>query len=176
MARIDDFTKSYLATWMGSLCVVAVVLLGFVAGIYVGEAWERVRNTGTSSPIKKLMLALDNYHHVHGQFPESSGRSHTWRLELFSPELGEVFQGYDSTILWNAPANLKWSKEIGGCPSVFAPRPDDNEVSQLFFTTDLATWTTRQHPVRVRVFSVGDDSVLVGFDPDSTRHWLDPAE
>jgi hypothetical protein len=122
------------------------------------------------------MLALDNYHAVYGQFPETSGRSHTWRLQLFSPEFAELFQGYDNTIPWNAPANLKWSKEIGGCPGVFAPDEDNNEVSQVFFTTDLANWTPRGHPVRVRVFSVGDDSVLVGFDRRSTRHWLDPAE
>jgi hypothetical protein len=155
------------------LLVVCIVLLAFAGGYFLRGERDAVRSAYVGGGLAKILLGLSNYHDVHGVFPAPSGTGHTWRLSLFEDYLDGGYEGYDRTIPWNAPANLKWSKKIGGCPPVYSPHPDNPDVSRMFICTDLKEWRWRGG-ARARVYPVGDEFIFVVFDPRATSHWLDP--
>lgn len=115
------------------LALVVMVLVALLGPLNRGRGTrEAVRRTQCKNNLKKISLALHNYHDDYGSFPpaytvDSNGRMlHSWRT-LLLPYLEQqrLYEQIDLSKPWNDPVNAVASEKsiaIFQCPSASIPQ------------------------------------------------------
>jgi len=96
--------------------IVAVLVIG--VGLFVGISWMMAQRQESLENLKKIGLALHNYHDTFKAFPyahfdDDSGTPRcSWRAALLPYiEEGALYEQYEDTQMWNSEKNLPLSQE-----------------------------------------------------------------
>lgn len=142
------------------------------------------RRSQCCSNLKRIGLALHDYHDVYGCFPpacvkDEEGRPmHSWRV-LLLPFLEEedLYDRYDFGQPWDGPDNRRLSQEI---PSVF--QCPAGELSSTPFTSYLAvvgadTMWPPGRTVRLSDIEDGTRNTLAVIESSASNvHWMEPRD
>ena len=111
---------------LGSLVVTAMVVAFYVPSLQ--STRTVARRVHCASNLRRIGLAVQRYHEVHGSFPpayvpdEKGTPMHSWRV-LLLPFLDEqeLYAQFDFSKAWNSPENMALARRM---PAVYAC-PDD---------------------------------------------------
>lgn len=181
---------------VAKILVVVAVLSIFVALLLL--SFSTVRSLGRESlcanHLKQLMLALHNYHDIHGSFPpavvyENGQPMHSWRV-LILPYIGEqrLYRQYNFDEPWNGPNNSKLAKsmpEIFACPSCeycrengFRRFSDLSENSPSYFAVvGPGTAWPKQASAKIADFTDGTSNTIMLVEANGIHaSWLEPRD
>jgi hypothetical protein len=168
-------------------CLVAIMLIAVVAWLIfpaVNSAREAARRSQCQGNLKMLIVALHNYHDVHGHFPPPyvagpDGKPmHSWRV-LILPYIEEqaLFQAYNMNEPWNGPGNSKLAARM---PRLFRC-PSDQEMppgmTSYFFIAGPGRSMDETGKLPLRDVADGTANTLAVIESSSARvNWLEPRD
>jgi hypothetical protein len=173
------------AAAMGNGCA-ALLILFFVCTIYPAVKYhgEPARRSQCKNQLKQIVLALDNYHDLHGCFPPAyvpgpDGEPwHSWRVLILPfTEQQSLYDQYDFGEPWDGPNNRK----LAGnrllpyrCPS--EPNRISPTTGYVAVVGTQAAWAGSR-PRRRSEFRDGPPStILVVEIAGSGIHWMEPRD
>lgn len=171
-------------------CWLAIVLMSLLGvgclvglGFLVREARRAAIRMASHSPLNQLLLALHNYHDLHGQFPpayladENGKPMHSWRvLVLPFVEAHELYDAYDFSEPWDGPNNSQLAYRM---PRTFgsASEPPSNAYTNVVLITGPGTAFPGAESTRLSDFTDGtSNTILVTETSDSTIPWMAPRD
>jgi hypothetical protein len=144
--------------------------------------FERIFGKSTARPatfrapdgrenLKRLMLAMHNYHDLHGHFPAATvigadGKTpHSWRVALLPYIEGPggsyqaLFNQYKMDEPWDGPNNRKLLDQM---PAVFRTAGDDgaSTITRVFAVTGLGTIFDRSEGTKISEISDGSSMTI----------------
>jgi hypothetical protein len=148
----------------------ALVILSFVCMVYPAAkyAGEPARRSQCKNQLKQILLALDNYHDLHGCFPPAyvpgpDGEPwHSWRV-LILPWIEQqgLYDQYDFGEPWDGPNNRKLAGNRAlpyRCPS--EPNRTSPTTDYVAVVGTQAAWTGSR-PRRLSEFRDGTASTII---------------
>ena len=157
--------------------------------IAVGLGWNAIQSmraaanrSATKEDIKRIMLAMHNYHDVHNSFPPAfvpgpdGERWHSWRaliLPYLEPELAEDYR-FDEP--WNGPHNKLL---LVNAPDVFrsdSVGPTSNATSYFAVVGKRTLWPAHQSMSIQKIMDGPSNTIAIVEDPRSDIQWLEPKD
>lgn len=146
------------------------------------------RKSHCTNQLRNVVLALQNYHDVHGQFPpayiaDATGKPmHSWRVLLMPyMELNSLYQSYDFNEPWNGPNNSK----LGNDPSIarlFRCPAEKGEGAKLLETSYVivrgkeTAWPGSLPLDDDSLSDGGGETLLIVEVKNSGIHWMEPRD
>ncbi|MGE3315518.1 MAG: DUF1559 domain-containing protein, partial [Planctomycetaceae bacterium] len=147
-----------------------------------GKSTARTATSRTSDGrdnLKRLMLAMHNYHDVHGRFPAAKvigpdGETpHSWRVELLPFLEGPdgsyqaLFNQYKMDEPWDGPNNRKLLDQM---PAVFRTAGDDatSTNTRVFAVTGPGTLFDRKEGTKISEISDGSSMTIALIETTKT--------
>ncbi len=168
--------------------VVGFLLLSFCAVSLLGPAIftsrEAARRAICVENLRRLGLALHNYHDAFGSFPPAydSGPDgtpwHSWRMHTL-PYLwcySSVYDRYNLNEPWNGPNNSKLAGECPQefrCPSELGQGPP--KTSYVAVVAPGTAWPSTRG-VRLDEIESPENTILLVEVADSGIHWMEPRD
>ncbi|MBC8869732.1 MAG: DUF1559 domain-containing protein [Planctomycetes bacterium] len=138
--------------------------------------------TQCSNQLKRIAVAMHNYHETHGRFPPAAGYGpdgktpHSWRVAIL-PFLGqaELHKKYNFNEPWDGPNNGKLLEEI---PAVYrCPKVDgDSTYSSYFVLTGPTTVFCGPEGTSKRDIIDGTNSTLLVVEAKQEIPWTKPED
>ncbi|MGQ9606880.1 MAG: DUF1559 family PulG-like putative transporter [Thermogutta sp.] len=165
----------------GSMVLLAVI--GILIALLlpaVQAAREAARRTMCMTHLKQIGVAMESYHIKYGCFPpvnEDDPTAPSWRV-LILPffDQVELYEGYDLSQSWDAPANASVSNMPVPeylCPSVEGPSSRANYVRVV----GPSTIADPGKVVSVAEITDGLSNTILCVDwPDSDIRWVEPRD
>jgi len=171
-------------------CWLTVILMSVLAaggvvglGFLIREARRAAMAMSSQGPLNQLLLALHNYHYVHGQFPpayladETGKPIHSWRV-LILPfvEQQSLYDLYDFSEPWDGPNNSKLADRM---PPSFWSRsePPSTTYTNVVLITGPGTAFPGAEPTRLSDITDGTQNTMLATETaDSTIPWLAPRD
>lgn len=166
-------------------CLIGVVGVGAILVLLVLPSFHRreaAYRTFCKNNLKQIMVAMHNYHDVHGSFPPAyttdadGNRLHSWRtLILPHMEVPPLYEKIDLTKPWDHPANVEareTSIDVFQCQS--SGLDECMTTYQAMIGDDSLL-----HPTKLRRFRDIKDGTsstigVVEVLPSEAVHWMDP--
>jgi len=145
----------------------------------VDESRLRMQCSGN---VKRIAVAMHDYHETHGKFPPAIGYGpdgktpHSWRVALL-PFLGqaELHKKYDFSEPWDGPNNLKLLEEIPAvyrCPKIGG----DSTDSSYIVLTGPSTVFSGPGGTSKSDISDGTNSTLLVVEAEREIPWTKPED
>ena len=149
----------------------------------VRNARRNAITVNAQSPLNQLLLALHNYHDVHGRFPPAyladvdGTPMHSWRV-LILPyiEQRSLYDAYDFAEPWNGPNN---SKLINRMPPIYgSPSEDESPTfTNMVAVTGAGTAFPNGASTCLADFVDGpENTILLTEIVNSRVPWLQPRD
>jgi hypothetical protein len=175
------FTLRQLGAVVLVLCVLLAVLK--LLADAVQSAGRAAIATSAQAPLNQLLLALHNYHDVHGELPpaylaDANGKPmHSWRV-LILPyvEHQTLYNAYDFSEPWNGPNNLRLASRM---PAVFhsPSEPDSPTFSNIVAVSGAGTAFPGGVSTKLADFTDGTaNTILLTEIANSDIVWLEPRD
>ena len=174
-----------LVTIRRSVCAAIAVICGVEIILNLPRlraAKDAARRTQCQNNLRRIGVALNNYHSTYGSYPpafvcDSDGRRlHSWRV-LLLPFLGEecqeLYRRYNFSEAWDSPKNkgvLESRPAIFSCPT-HGRVPDRNGTSYLAVVGPGCAFQGR---ALVRKSRIMDQSLLVVETAQCEVRWTEP--
>ncbi len=203
---------SYAATWGTPGAIFSLPVLGFWAFVFYSTyrprslllgcifalvaAWilmpttsyprEAMYRSTCKNNLKKIMLALDNYHQTYGAFPpafvadENGKPMHSWRVLLLPfVDQAPLYREYDFDKPWDNPENLKLldqMPDIYACPSHHSRDEKPNATSYVAVVGPNTAWQG-SNSTKLSEFKDGTSNtiMLVEFNSENIP-WTTPRD
>ncbi|HYW81171.1 MAG TPA: DUF1559 domain-containing protein, partial [Thermoguttaceae bacterium] len=174
-------TLADLCLWFA---VIGMIMALFLPSPDTSNWPERTERCATN--LEAIASALDAYHEDHGHYPPASindadGKpEHSWRV-LILPYLGhkDLYDQYDFSKPWNAPANGKLASQIPEeyiCPEF----PDLETVASTTYTAVIgsgAAWSSVRTTTREDLRDGDADTILiVEAALNAAVPWMEPED
>lgn len=164
------------------------ILVGAMT-IAVWLGWNSIQSmraaahrSATKDDIKRIMLAMHNYHDVHNSFPPAfvSGpdgeRWHSWRaliLPYLEPELAKEYRLDEP---WNGPHNKLL---LVNAPDVFrsdSVGPPSNATSYFAVVGKRTLWPAHQSMSIQKIMDGTSNTIAIVEDSRTDIQWLEPKD
>jgi hypothetical protein len=169
---------------MLSFLVLSMLLaIAWYGAQYVVEARRASIATGAHAPLNQVMLALSNYHDLHGSFPpayiaDKDGKPmHSWRV-LILPYL-EHQTLYDQYLFdepWNSPRNMQLADQM---PRVFhsPSEPPSSKFTNVVVIVGPGTAFPGANTTKLADFTDGAGNTILATEiANSDICWLEPRD
>ncbi len=152
------------------------------AGEPAEGASDEAKAQKTKNNLKRLALAMHNYHDVHQHFPPAvvmgpDGKTpHSWRVELLPfLEGASLFEGYRMNEPWDSPANKRVLEKM---PDVFRSPYDDPKStnSGYFALVGPGTAFEGTKGIRISDFVDGTSNTLLVVEAKRSIPWTKPED
>jgi hypothetical protein len=163
-------------------CVSVLLLIAWIVVGFVQKQQSASRREATKNDIKRIMLAMHNYHDVYDQFPPAfvvgpdGKRWHSWRaliLPYLEPELAKQYR-FDEP--WNGPHNKTL---LTHAPEVFQSdtvQPPSNATSYFAVVGKRTLWPADQSLRLEDIHDGSSNTIAVVEDPRTDVQWLEPKD
>lgn len=176
-------TRSLRSVIFGVAACLGVAVLAIALLLPASRgAREAARRSGCSNNVKQIMLALEQYHSVHGAFPpaytvdEDGNRLHSWRtLILPYAEHSALYATIDLSKPWNDPANAaarQTTTSFYTCPNA------DHPANHTTYLAVVGSDGIFSGPVARKRSEVTDGSsntiAVIDAGQQQAVHWMSP--
>lgn len=163
----------------GAVTAALPLLAQMAAGIQ-----ERLRQSNHSEKFKRILLAMHNYHDVHGMFPpakkfrDDDGNTQlSWRVHLL-PFLGEteLFEQFRTDEPWDSPHNSHLTEQM---PEIFSPRSPETPGHTTFLApvgNDTVFGGRKATRFQSIIDGTSNTIVLVEVQPSLAVPWTAPRD
>lgn len=171
------------ACMVGSMIVIGFASVLLMPALTLAQQKQHLR--GCSDNLRRIGVALSQYHDKHGSYPpafvadETGKPKHSWRV-LILPFLGEqdLFNKYDFSEPWDSPVNAKVAEQM---PDVFACPSDEGVkvVDETSYMVVTGSKTVFPKSSSTRKADIGDDlslTIMLVEVHDSGVSWLEPKD
>ena len=172
---------------IAGVVVFGVCTAGILAALLlpaVQSAREAARRMQCSNNLKRIGVAMEQYHRQHGSYPpayipdENGQPMHSWRV-LILPYLGQdaLYDQYDFNEPWDGPNNSALAAampDVYGCPSDPAA---DMAITSYVAVVGQGTAFPGAEPTSLDQFTDGKATTfLLIEDRDAGINWLEPRD
>lgn len=142
---------------------------------------DRARRASSMNNMKQIMLALHNYHSLHGHFPPAvvmgpDGKTpHSWRVELL-PFLDQkaLYQRYRMNEPWDSEHNLKIAKTV--VPVFNHPKSEKPANSSYFVVVGEGTAFGNKKGVSFKDITDGTSNTIALVEAKRDIPWTKPED